>query len=146
MHRTKYFVNLGLTSILTIGCIVSTATIPASVQAKPAVTETSGSFKGADKPTQGKAHIVSSKRKRFLVLDDSFNTGNGPDLFILLHKSRVPQSYQRQEFVNLGRLQKEQGMQVYKIPSRIKDLSKYQSVVVWCKEFNVTFGYAELNQ
>ena len=45
--------------------------------------------------------------------------------------------------VNLGKLKANNGNQNYNIPDGT-DLSKYDSVLIWCKQFSVLFGNAEL--
>ncbi|MGH9531728.1 MAG: DM13 domain-containing protein, partial [Terriglobales bacterium] len=46
-------------------------------------------------------------------------------------------------FVDLGALKGNQGDQNYDLPKDL-DLSKYQSVSVWCKRFGVNFATAPL--
>ena len=89
---------------------------------------------------------------RFKVLGDDvivtlgkdFKTDKGPDLFLLLHKSAKPTSYREGEFVNLGKLQRFNGEQgfIWGGDGPSTKLGDYKSVVVWCREFNVTFGVA----
>ena len=47
------------------------------------------------------------------------------------------------DFVNLGDLKGNIGNQNYDIPEGT-DLSKYDTVIIWCKAFSVFFGGAEL--
>ena len=47
------------------------------------------------------------------------------------------------EFVNLGDLKGVEGNFTYKIPDDT-DLGKYKFLVVWCVDFSVSFGQAEL--
>jgi hypothetical protein len=47
------------------------------------------------------------------------------------------------DFVDLGRLKGNIGNQNYDIPAGT-DLSKYDTVLIWCKQFSVLFGSAEL--
>jgi hypothetical protein len=50
---------------------------------------------------------------------------------------------QASDFLDLGRLKANNGNQNYDIPEGT-DLSKYDTVLVWCKQFSVLFGSAEL--
>jgi len=105
-----------------------------------------GSFVNAEVPTQGKARIVTRNGKHFLELDSAFTTSDrGPDLHVLLDtEARPPQNYQDfNSYVNLGKLKKFSGSQVYPIPDSI-DVSDLKSVVIWCRMANATFGYAPL--
>ena len=87
--------------------------------------------------------IVEENGQRYLELDSSFATESGPDVFVLLHSEAVPSSYSPESYVNLGRIQSFTGAQRYAIPADV-DLSVFQSAVIWCEDFNVTFGYAIL--
>jgi hypothetical protein len=104
----------------------------------------SGQFVAAEHPTQGKAQIVVENGKRYLKLDQAFATDDGPDLFVLLHRESMPQSYSDTSYVNLGRLQNIKGEQRYAIPDDV-NLDEFQSAVIWCRQFSATFGYAPLN-
>ena len=104
----------------------------------------SGSFIGVAHSTSGTATIFSQDGQRHLELGRDFSTDSGPDLFVLLHRSPTPESYRREDYVSLGRLQQSHGSQRYLIPADV-DLENFNSVVIWCRRFNVTFGYAPLS-
>ncbi|MGD1897413.1 MAG: DM13 domain-containing protein [Phormidesmis sp.] len=101
------------------------------------------SFISADHETSGQAQVVEENGQRYLTLDASFRSDSGPDLFILLHKEANPDSYSPENYVNLGRLQSFEGEQRYAIPADV-DLGDFRSAVIWCQDFDVTFGYAVL--
>jgi len=61
----------------------------------------------------------------------------------LLRTAAVPESYASQDYVNLGRLQATEGTQRYAIAADV-NIDDLRSAVIWCQEFNVTFGYAAL--
>jgi hypothetical protein len=73
-----------------------------------------------------------------LRLED-FKSTNGPDLYVYLSTDKGAAT----DFVNLGRLKGNIGNQNYDIPKRT-DLSKYDTVLIWCRAFSVLFGSAEL--
>jgi len=103
-----------------------------------------GQFVAGEKPTTGRATIVNEGGLRYLELSDDFSTSNqGPDLHVLLDgQSKPPHSYENLEgVINLGKLKSYTGKQRYLIPSMI-DVTKIQSVVIWCQMANATFGYA----
>ena len=100
-------------------------------------------FISAAHPTAGSAQIVEENGQRYLEFDSSFRSDSGPDLFVLLHRDAAPESYSPESYVNLGRIQEFSGAQRYAIPADV-DISQLQSAVIWCREFNVTFGYATL--
>ncbi|MEO0376376.1 MAG: DM13 domain-containing protein [Cyanobacteria bacterium P01_A01_bin.17] len=140
MRSANHVAAIGLVSILTFGS-VGAITLSQPAIANQGQAQQTGTFVGVDHPAEGKAHIVTNEGKNYLVFDDAFQSHEGPDLFVLLHRSEVPESYAETDYVNLGVLQKVNGMQVYEIPADV-DLSTFKSAVVWCREFNVTFGYA----
>jgi hypothetical protein len=112
--------------------------------AEASKTSVSGNFVNAEHPTQGKARIGTDNGMRYLELDSSFKTDQGPDLKVVLHKDKkLDLKLKEGDYVSLGALQKVSGTQRYEIPKNI-DLSKYNSVAIWCEQFNATFGYAQL--
>jgi Electron transfer DM13 len=109
-----------------------------SSAASPAIK--SGQFVTAEHTTEGAARIVTENGKRYLVFDSAFMTDAGPDLLVLLHQEQMPQTY-AQNYISLGELQNVKGEQRYAIADDV-DLANFQSVVIWCRQFNATFGYA----
>jgi Electron transfer DM13 len=105
---------------------------------------TSGDFQKSEHPTSGSAQIVMVNGKKYLKLDSNFRSDSGPDLFVILHRQDSPKSYGKAEYVSLGRLKKISGQQMYSIPNRV-NIAKFKSVVIWCRKFNATFGFAPLN-
>lgn len=114
----------------------------AQSMAKPSVSK-SGNFVASEHPTTGMAQIVTVNGKRYLDFSQSFKTDQGPDLFVLLHRSSTPTAYKAGDYVSLGRLSRVSGSQRYAIPASV-DLKNVRSVVIWCRQFNATFGYAKL--
>lgn len=111
------------------------------------VAISAGTFVAAEHPTAGSAQIVEENGHRYLEFDAAFSTDQGPDLHVLLDKTVTPpQSYMDTEagrYVNLGGLKAVSGTQRYPIPDEIQ-VGNYQSVAVWCRMANATFGYAPL--
>lgn len=112
----------------------------------------SGSFASGEHPTQGMAQLVRQENGIVLQLDQSFQTStSGPDLFVVLHRSEdvlgstEPPAYPlvEGEYVVLAPLQNYSGTQAYEIPSDI-NVDDYRSAVIWCRQFNATFGAAVL--
>ena len=113
----------------------------------------SGTFVAGKHATTGGARIIRENGKNYLELDKTFQTSNlGPDLYVILHRSEdvlattQPPGYPLKtgDYVILGRLQKYNGAQRYAIASNI-NLANYQSAVIWCRQFNATFGAAKLS-
>ncbi|WP_019500691.1 DM13 domain-containing protein [Pseudanabaena sp. PCC 6802] len=114
-------------------------------------SDRSGSFVKAEVPTEGKVRIVTENGKNFIEFDRSFKTDKGPDLVVVLHRSRdllketKPPTYSIKEgdYINISPLQSTNGSQKYEIPSNVQ-VSDFHSVAIWCKQFNATFGTASL--
>ncbi len=88
--------------------------------------------------SEGQVKVIKlSDGSNFLRLED-FRSTNGPDLYVYLSADKS-----NSDFVNLGRLKGNVGDQNYKIPEGT-DLSKYDTVLIWCQAFSVLFGSAEL--
>ena len=110
-----------------------------------------GNFVSAEHETTGQVTLNQQEGASTLVFDQSFSTSNGPDLVVVLHRSAnvvgetTPPAYPLTEadYVVVAPLKSTEGTQEYTIPAEI-DLNAFQSVAVWCQEFNATFGAAPL--
>jgi hypothetical protein len=102
-----------------------------------------GSFPGDT--ASGKATIFRLEGGSQVLRLEDFATTNGPDLFVVLSGSANPdaEGVKTGAFLELARLKGNQGNQNYELPADI-DLSQYKSVAVWCRAFNIVFGYAAL--
>jgi hypothetical protein len=101
-----------------------------------------GNFVGAGDGfhnVEGVAKIITlADGKTFLRLENLKAT-NGPDLYVYLSTGK-----DASDIVNLGRLKGNIGNQNYEIPAGT-DLSKYNTVLIWCKAFSTLFGSANLS-
>jgi Electron transfer DM13 len=125
------------------GAKSSTLMSSTAKSSKSLASASAGNFVDAEHPTAGQARIIQAGAERYLVFDKSFQTSAGPDLFVILHRTAVPKTYAKKDYVLLGKLKSTTGEQRYEIPSGV-DLNAYQSVVIWCRQFSATFGYAKL--
>lgn len=97
-----------------------------------------------DHSTTGTARIVTEDGQNYLVFDDAFDTARGPDVQVVFYTgSAVPVKLTEGDYVSIAPLESFEGAQRYLIPAEV-DVTDYASVAVWCREFNVTFGYAPL--
>jgi hypothetical protein len=69
---------------------------------------------------------------------ENLRVTNGPDLYVYLSRDKSAS-----DFVSIGKLKANNGNQNYEITSET-DLSKYDTVLIWCRPFSVLFGSAEL--
>ena len=106
----------------------------------------SGDFVDVEHPTQGQASIIKEGNNRYLELNSDFQSDRGPALQVILHRAdTVDLKLEEGDYISLGELQEFSGNQRYAIPDDI-DLSEYNSVAIWCEQFNATFGYAPLTK
>jgi len=109
--------------------------------AAPTVTRT-GSFIGA-----GDGFHNAEGLAKVILVDDSghtiprlenFKSTNGPNVHLYLATDKAASN-----FIDLGRLKANNGNQNYNIPVGT-DLAKYNLALIWCKDFSVLFGSAQL--
>jgi hypothetical protein len=97
-----------------------------------------------DHPTTGTASVVTENGQTYVVFDEAFSTATGPDVQVVLYtEDEVPVNLEEEDYVTIAPLESFDGGQRYLIPSNI-DVDEYEAVAIWCREFNVTFGYAPL--
>ncbi len=114
----------------------------------------SGSFQAAEHETVGTAKLVQAENGRYYIeFEKNFQTDRGPDLFVILHTSpdilatSEPKRYplEQKDYYMVSPLLKVKGEQRYILPGNI-EMDKYNSVAIWCRQFNATFGAASLNK
>jgi Electron transfer DM13 len=127
------------------GTRIPNTTISNTTISNTTISNTTGTFVSAEHSTAGQARVIQEGTKRYLILDKAFQTEAGPDLFVILHRTAVPKTYGQKDYVLLGKLQRTAGEQRYEIPAKV-DPNAYQSVVIWCRQFSATFGYAPLTR
>ncbi len=87
---------------------------------------------------QGDVLIIESDDGSRFLRFENFKATNGPDLYVYLATDQTAEDY-----VSLGMLKGNIGNQNYMIPPGA-DLSNYDMVLIWCKQFSVLFGSAKL--
>jgi hypothetical protein len=96
-----------------------------------------GMFQREVHATSGTVKIVRRDTDQLLVLEN-FRTDNGPSLYVYLSKDRgVTQS------INLGMLKSTSGTFSYEVAATV-DIKEYPYVLIWCRQFAVLFGSAQL--
>ena len=88
---------------------------------------------------EGIAKVINLADGRTFLRLENLKTTNGPDLYVYLSIGK-----DASDIVNLGRLKGNIGNQNYEIPAGA-DLSKYNTVLIWCKAFSTLFGSAKLS-
>lgn len=107
---------------------------------EPSTTHT-GTFVGVNDGihnVEGQAIVIQLGDGSSILRVEDFRSTNGPDLYVYLSTDKGAS-----DFVSLGRLKGNVGNQNYEIPEGT-DLSRYDTVLIWCQAFSVLFGNAEL--
>ena len=73
-----------------------------------------------------------------VILLDPYSSQSGPDLKVYLSKD-----INASEYINVGKLKSITGKQSYTVPGN-PDISQYNYVHIWCEQFTVVFGRAEV--
>ena len=115
-----------------------------SVTAMPKDTTNSlvGNFEGAGDGfhnVEGAAKVINLQDGRNFLRLENLKSTNGPDLYVYLSIDKGSS-----DIVNLGRLKGNMGNQNYEIPAGT-DLTKYDTVLIWCRAFSTLFGSAHLS-
>jgi Electron transfer DM13 len=87
---------------------------------------------------QGLAKVIPLGDGNSVLRLENFKSTNGPNVHLYLSTDKAASN-----FIDLGRLKANNGNQNYNIPDGT-NLSKYNMVLIWCKDFSVLFGSAEL--
>jgi hypothetical protein len=133
--------------------LTSTDSLTKSVISQNPAAIKSGTFVSGEHTTQGTVRITNKNGKSIIQLDQSFKTStSGPDLVVVLHRSNnvigstkpPAHALKRGDYIVIAPLKKYSGAQSYTIPNNI-NLGNYQSVAIWCRRFNATFGAAKLS-
>ncbi|WLR61215.1 DM13 domain-containing protein [Guptibacillus hwajinpoensis] len=110
-----------------------------SIEESPAVSH-SGMFVDGDDVHHASGNITSFYTdSEQWVRFENFEVTNGPDLYTVL----VKEGQSTDEGTILGELKGNVGSQNYRIPGS-SSLEEGDRIVVWCKAFEVDFGFAEL--
>jgi hypothetical protein len=96
-----------------------------------------GPLTGVGHTVSGTVKVYDDSGKKVVVLDP-LSSQNGPDLKVYLSTDENATQY-----VNLGDLKSTTGKQSYDVAG-MPDLDQYKFVLIWCQEFSVLFGKAEL--
>ena len=87
---------------------------------------------------EGTAKVIPLQDGSNILRLEDLRVTNGPDLYVYLATDKSAS-----DFVNVGKLKANNGNQNYDIPTET-DLTKYDTVLIWCRPFSVLFGSAEL--
>ncbi|MCC7076941.1 MAG: DM13 domain-containing protein [Acidimicrobiia bacterium] len=121
------------------------AAIPTTTVPPQPVVVSSGDFVELDHAGTGRADLIRLPDGLYVVRFEDLDVSNGPDLRVILSTSELVSdggAYD-EDFVDLGALKGNVGSQNYEIPPDV-DVSRYHSVVIWCRRFNSSFNAAPI--
>ncbi len=116
----------------------TTAPSQAAVLAEGAFRDGEPGHNGA-----GTARLIRTADGALVLRFEEFSVTNGPDLFVVLSTDPEGGRSSAADGLNLGDLKATDGNINYDIPAGT-DVSGYRSVIIWCKQFNVIFAVATL--
>ncbi|MCS5718124.1 DM13 domain-containing protein [Herbiconiux sp. CPCC 205763] len=123
--------------------------VPDQVPEPVPVVLASGSFVSQEHATTGTATIIGNPDGTRVLAIENLDTTNGPDVHVWLSAADAVEGLDGwflaggTAYVDLGVIKGNQGNQVYDIPAEV-DLTAYRSVSLWCVQFSVGFGAAQL--
>lgn len=131
----------------TVDEAIPSASAPTSTPSEVLPVELArGTFVSQEHNTSGAAKILRLADGSLTLRLEGFETTNGPDLHVWLSDRTAGGSwfkYDEGDRIELGELKANKGNHNYAIPADA-DLDDIQSVVIWCKRFQVSFGSAAL--
>ncbi len=109
-----------------------------------------GKFHGKVHETSGRATVYQEADGKLVLRLTGFKTSNGPDVHVILVETKDASDdanflKSNTSRVELGKLKGNEGDQNYEIPAGA-DLSKFQTVSIYCERFNANFGAAPLEK
>jgi hypothetical protein len=108
-----------------------------------------GSFVSHEHATTGTVRIIQQPGGARVLTLENLDTSNGPDVHVWLSAAEAVEGTAgwftagSAERFDLGVIKGNQGNQVYAIPDGV-DVAMYRSVDLWCVQFSVSFGAAQL--
>ena len=140
------YIQTGLAVVMLILALTSVQAQD-KTKAEPVAT---GTFHGKVHETSGRATLYRQEDGKLVLRLTNFKTSNGPDVHVILVAVKDADDdanflKSNTERVELGKLKGNQGDQNYEIPGGT-DLSKFQTVSIYCERFNANFGAAPLEK
>jgi hypothetical protein len=100
-----------------------------------------------DEITTGNWTVLKTKKGNFFMLDDNFETPNGPDLKIYLGKKEMANIGINEavhiDGLYIDELKAIKGKHQYNLPNS-ETLSSYKSIVILCEKYSVVWGGIDL--
>lgn len=113
------------------------------------VVLSSGTFISHEHDTTGTVSVIEKPDGSRILAIENLDTTTGPDVHVWLSAGEVIGGFAGWRTaggaprVDLGPIKGNRGDQVYAVPATT-DLARFPAVVLWCVQFDVSFGAAEL--
>jgi hypothetical protein len=149
-HKGEMIMVRNFKAVGALACLsVALGFLPVQAQTGAQTLET-GTFHGQVHNTSGRATIYKEADGKLVLRLTHFQTSNGPDVHVILIADKDAEDNANflksgTERVELGVLKGNQGDQNYDIPVDT-DLTKFQTVSIYCERFNANFGAAPLKK
>ncbi|MES2776645.1 MAG: DM13 domain-containing protein [Bacteroidota bacterium] len=92
----------------------------------------------------GAVSVEKLSGKKYLVFKN-FASSNGPAVHVYLSKTIGSNAMPATEFIDIGLLKATAGAFNYELTTN-PDITNYKYALVWCAQFNIQFGVAELKK
>ena len=104
----------------------------------------SGVLTGGEGGDQARGDVTIEKAgtKKYLVFKN-FTSNNGPDVHVYFSKSIGSHASPPADYKDLGLLKYTSGTFNYELLTD-PDIANYKYVLIWCAQYRIQFGYAEL--
>jgi Electron transfer DM13 len=139
---TKLFFIVTMVIVLMASCKKQNGTTqqPATdkIDTSKAAVKFTGNFVSAPGETVSGTALVLADGSTYSLALQTFSVNNGPDLHLYLSKELQPVN-----FIDLGKLKSTKGDQVYAL-NKMPDFSQYRYALIFCQQYSVLFGSAEL--
>lgn len=89
--------------------------------------------------------LGDATKESVILFDEGTKITQGPDLWVYLSSNTNVKKDGLGDHLQLVLLQGNRGGQTYVVKKPIAELSRYTSVVIWCKQFAVLFAWAPLS-
>ena len=122
-----------------------TLAVPATAAPAPASAPATGTFNHQAGPdtVSGSATLGKTQAGSNVLRITGLDATPGPDLYVYLSRVESPNGLQSTAGLLVSQLKSSKGDFTFTLDPAL-DLSQFRSVVVYCRSFNIVFGYANL--
>ena len=111
-----------------------------------------GHFKKIDPVHKGNGSVYLSpntlgdaEKESLIIFDEDVAITQGPDLWVCLSTHEDVKKDGLGDYIQLVLIKGNKGGQTYILEKPLAELTRFKSVVIWCKQFEVLFSFAPLS-